>query len=339
MCGIVGYIGDKKAYPILIKGLSRLEYRGYDSAGVAILNSKNELNVFKRQGKVQDLVDFIGKSTTVGRIGIGHTRWATHGLPNDINAHPHVSEDGKISLVHNGIIENYAILKDELIRRGHSFNSETDTEVLVHLIEHIYTKGNVSLTEAVRLALNKVVGAYAIVVISSEEPNKVICAKKSSPLVIGIGIDEYYIASDATPFIEYTKNAKELYSLISMFGDTLEDYDESSNELSISTGVRYYFGESGFWTSFDYAIATISMDDSEDSYDDAEFPKRSAMNFKAGYAISLNDYVSLNPVIGYNVTTQTTKDKGEDKDGDEVDEVIKSGALGVGVSLIVHLGY
>ena len=207
MCGIVGYIGDKKAYPILIKGLSRLEYRGYDSAGIALLNSKNELNVSKRQGKVQDLVDFIGKSPTVGTIGIGHTRWATHGLPNDINAHPHTSEDGKISLVHNGIIENYAILKDELIRRGHSFKSETDTEVLIHLIEHIYTKGNVSLTEAVRLALNKVVGAYAIVVISPEEPNKLICAKKSSPLVIGIGNDEYYIASDATPFIEYTKNA------------------------------------------------------------------------------------------------------------------------------------
>jgi glucosamine--fructose-6-phosphate aminotransferase (isomerizing) len=207
MCGIVGYIGGKKAYPILIKGLSRLEYRGYDSAGVALLTPKNDLNVYKRQGKVQDLVDFVGKSTTVGNVGIGHTRWATHGLPNDINAHPHTSEDGKISLVHNGIIENYAILKDELIRRGHSFKSETDTEVLIHLIEHIYTKGDVSLTEAVRLALNKVVGAYAIVVISPEEPNKLICAKKSSPLVIGIGNDEYYIASDATPFIEYTKNA------------------------------------------------------------------------------------------------------------------------------------
>lgn len=207
MCGIVGYIGNKKAYPILIKGLSRLEYRGYDSAGVALLDSKNELNVYKRQGKVQDLVDFIGDLPTVGSIGIGHTRWATHGLPNDINAHPHTSGDGKITMVHNGIIENYAILKEELIKRGHSFKSETDTEVLIHLIEDIYENADVLLAEAVRLALNKVVGAYAIVVLSNQEPNKLICAKKSSPLVIGIGNDEYYIASDATPFIEYTKNA------------------------------------------------------------------------------------------------------------------------------------
>jgi len=207
MCGIVGYIGDKKAYPILIKGLSRLEYRGYDSAGIALLTPTSDLNIYKRQGKVQNLVDFIGKSTTIGNVGIGHTRWATHGLPNDINAHPHISEDGKIALVHNGIIENYAILKEELIKRGHSFKSETDTEVLIHLIDDIYKNGKVSLAEAVRLALNKVVGAYAIVVVSPEEPNKLICAKKSSPLVIGIGNDEYYIASDATPFIEYTKNA------------------------------------------------------------------------------------------------------------------------------------
>ena len=207
MCGIVGYIGDKKAYPILIKGLSRLEYRGYDSAGIALLTPSSDLNIYKRQGKVQNLVDFIGKSTTIGNVGIGHTRWATHGLPNDINAHPHISEDGKIALVHNGIIENYAILKEELIKRGHSFKSETDTEVLIHLIDDIYKNGKVSLAEAVRLALNKVVGAYAIVVVSPEEPNKLICAKKSSPLVIGIGNDEYYIASDATPFIEYTKNA------------------------------------------------------------------------------------------------------------------------------------
>ena len=207
MCGIVGYIGSKKAHSILIKGLSRLEYRGYDSAGIALLTQENDLNIYKRQGKVQDLVDFIGEETTDGNVGIGHTRWATHGLPNDINAHPHSSGDGKITLVHNGIIENYAILKEELIQRGHSFKSETDTEVLVHLIEDIYENGNVSLAEAVRLALNKVVGAYAIVVISPEEPNKLICAKKSSPLVIGVGNDEYYIASDATPFIEYTKNA------------------------------------------------------------------------------------------------------------------------------------
>jgi len=206
MCGIVGYIGAKKAYPILIKGLSRLEYRGYDSAGVAMLDSKSDLNVYKRQGKVQDLVDFIGDFSTEGNIGIGHTRWATHGLPNDENAHPHTSGDGEIVLVHNGIIENYAILKEELINRGHSFSSETDTEVLIHLIEDIKKNGDVTLEEAVRIALNKVVGAYAIVVISKNSPDKLICAKKSSPLVIGLGEDEYYIASDATPIVEYTKN-------------------------------------------------------------------------------------------------------------------------------------
>ena len=206
MCGIVGYIGDKKAYPILIKGLSRLEYRGYDSAGVALLNSDHEIKVFKRQGKVLDLTDFVGKSNTDGTVGIGHTRWATHGLPNDVNAHPHTSGDGTITLVHNGIIENYAILKKELEKRGHVFKSETDTEVLVHLIEDIKEKSGVPLTEAVRIALNEVHGAYAIVVISTEEPNKIIAAKKSSPLVIGMGEDEYYLAYDATPIVEYTKN-------------------------------------------------------------------------------------------------------------------------------------
>jgi glucosamine--fructose-6-phosphate aminotransferase (isomerizing) len=205
MCGIVGYIGDKKAYPILIKGLSRLEYRGYDSAGIALLNN-GALNVYKKQGKVQDLVDFIGDFNTEGNVGIGHTRWATHGLPNDVNAHPHVSGDGEIALVHNGIIENYAVLKEELIQRGHKFKSETDTEVLIHLIEDIKHKSNVSLEEAVRLALNKVIGAYAIVITSTLEPDKLICAKKSSPLVIGLGENEYYIASDATPIVEYTKN-------------------------------------------------------------------------------------------------------------------------------------
>lgn len=206
MCGIVGYIGDKKAYPILIKGLSRLEYRGYDSAGVALLDKSNEIKVFKRQGKVLDLTEFVGKSDISGTVGIGHTRWATHGEPNDVNAHPHSSGDGTITLVHNGIIENYAILKKELIKRGHTFKSETDTEVLVHLIEDIKEKSGVSLTEAVRIALNEVHGAYAIVVISTEEPNKIIAAKKSSPLVIGMGEDEYYLASDATPIVEYTKN-------------------------------------------------------------------------------------------------------------------------------------
>lgn len=205
MCGIVGYIGNKKAYPILIKGLSRLEYRGYDSAGVALLED-GKLNVFKRQGKVLDLTNFVADNPTNGTVGIGHTRWATHGLPNDINAHPHTSGDGSITLVHNGIIENYDILKKELIKRGHLFKSETDTEVLVHLIEDIKEKSGASLAESVRIALNEVHGAYAIVVISPEEPNKIIAAKKSSPLVIGMGEDEYYLASDATPIIEYTKN-------------------------------------------------------------------------------------------------------------------------------------
>ena len=206
MCGIVGYIGDKKAYPVLIKGLSRLEYRGYDSAGIALLENEDALNIYKRQGKVQDLVDHVADFSTEGRVGIGHTRWATHGLPNDVNAHPHESGDGNIVLVHNGIIENYDIIKKELEKRGHTFNTETDTEVLVHLIEEIKNKANVDIAEAVRMALKEVHGAYAIAVISKENPDTIICARKSSPLVIGIGEDEYYIASDATPIVEYTKN-------------------------------------------------------------------------------------------------------------------------------------
>lgn len=206
MCGIVGYIGDKRSYPVIIKGLSRLEYRGYDSAGVAIMEDPETINIYKRQGKVQDLVDFVDDNPTQGTLGIGHTRWATHGVPNDINAHPHRSGDGKIAMVHNGIIENYAVIKKELIKRGHVFESDTDTEVLVHLIEDIKNKSGVDLTEAVRIALNEVHGAYAIVVISTDEPDKIIAAKKSSPLVVGLGEDEYYLASDATPFVEYTKN-------------------------------------------------------------------------------------------------------------------------------------
>ena len=206
MCGIVGYIGDKKAYPVLIKGLSRLEYRGYDSSGIALLENKDTLNIYKRQGKVQDLVDFIGDLSTEGNLGIGHTRWATHGLPNDVNAHPHFSGDGKIVLVHNGIIENYDIIKKELEKRGHQFKTETDTEVLVHLIEEIKNNSGVAIEEAVRIALKEVHGAYAIAVITKDNPDKIICARKSSPLVIGIGEDEYYVASDATPIVEYTKN-------------------------------------------------------------------------------------------------------------------------------------
>ncbi|MBI3510296.1 MAG: glutamine--fructose-6-phosphate transaminase (isomerizing) [Bacteroidetes bacterium] len=204
MCGIVAYIGNKQAYPILVKGLHRLEYRGYDSAGVAIVNET--LSVYKCKGKVDDLENFSKGKNVSGTIGIGHTRWATHGEPNDVNAHPHFSGSKKTVVIHNGIIENYAPLKEELIKRGHQFDSDTDTEVLIHLIEDIQQRENVSLDEAVRIALNNVIGAYAIVIISQDNPDQIIAAKKSSPLVIGIGTDEFFVASDATPIVEYTKN-------------------------------------------------------------------------------------------------------------------------------------
>ena len=205
MCGIVAYLGQQNAYEIIINGLQRLEYRGYDSAGIA-LHQKGDIHVFKQKGKVKDLQDFIADKNTSSSLGIGHTRWATHGLPNNTNAHPHQSGNKQISLVHNGIIENYAILKQELEQRGHHFLSETDTEVLVHLIEDIQEKSKLSLFEAVRVALSEVVGAYAIVVIDKSNPDQLIAARKSSPLVIGIGEDEYFLASDATPIVEYTKN-------------------------------------------------------------------------------------------------------------------------------------
>ena len=204
MCGIVGYVGPREAYPILIKGLRRLEYRGYDSAGIALLNKT--LKVFKSQGKVADLENRIVNEDLSGNIGMAHTRWATHGEPNDTNAHPHYSESKKLSIIHNGIIENYASLKEELSNRGHSFSSETDTEVLIHLIEDIQNNENVDLFEAVRIALNNVIGAYAIVVMAKDEPDRLIAAKKGSPLVIGIGNKEFFIASDASPIVEYTKN-------------------------------------------------------------------------------------------------------------------------------------
>lgn len=204
MCGIVAYIGKKEAYPIVVKGLKRLEYRGYDSAGVAVLNS-DSLRVFKRSGKVANLEAFAEGKDHSGFAGIGHTRWATHGLPNDVNAHPHSSEDGRIALIHNGIIENYNSLREELTKRGYVFQSQTDTEVLVHLIVEIQKNEKVSLAEAVRLALLNVIGAYAIVVLSQDNPTQLIAARKSSPLVVGIGNDnDFYLASDATPIIEYT---------------------------------------------------------------------------------------------------------------------------------------
>lgn len=204
MCGIVGYIGEREAYPILIKGLQRLEYRGYDSAGVALFNE--DLHVYKKQGKVKDLEEFVGSKDSKGSLGIGHTRWATHGEPNDENAHPHISMSGNIALIHNGIIENYALLKETLMSKGYEFHSETDTEVLVNWIEEIQKQTKTPIAEAVRIALTKVVGAYAIAVIDKKDPSKLIAARKGSPLVVGIGEGEYFVGSDATPIIEYTKN-------------------------------------------------------------------------------------------------------------------------------------
>lgn len=206
MCGIVAYLGTENAYPILIKGLKRLEYRGYDSAGVALLDN-GTFNLYKCKGRVNDLELHVGDQTQAGNVGIGHTRWATHGPPNDVNAHPHLSGDGRIALIHNGIIENYSTLKEELINRGHKFESDTDTEVLAHLIEEVRQNTGLDLFEAVRLSLNEVIGAYALVIIDKENPERLIAAKKSSPLVIGIGENgDFYIGSDATPIVEYTKN-------------------------------------------------------------------------------------------------------------------------------------
>jgi glucosamine--fructose-6-phosphate aminotransferase (isomerizing) len=204
MCGIIGYIGDREAYPVLINGLKRLEYRGYDSAGISIMSKNTQ--IYKCKGKVSDLEDHIKNENVSGNIGVGHTRWATHGEPNDINAHPHASEKGKFIIIHNGIIENYAKLKERLMIRGVKFKSETDTEVLANLIEYIYLKGGVKAEIAVRLALTRVVGAYGLVIMCTDEPDKLIAARKGSPLVIGVGHEEYFLASDATPIVEYTKS-------------------------------------------------------------------------------------------------------------------------------------
>ncbi len=207
MCGIVAYIGHRDAYPIIIKGLHRLEYRGYDSAGIVLYDGK-ELKLSKTKGKVSDLETKAKKEQTLfGTVGMGHTRWATHGVPNDVNSHPHFSNSGKLVIIHNGIIENYEPLKQELIKRGYTFKSDTDTEVLVNLIEEVKKKENCKLGKAVQIALNQVVGAYAIAVIDVEKPDEIIVARLGSPLAIGIGEDEFFIASDATPFIEYTSNA------------------------------------------------------------------------------------------------------------------------------------
>ena len=221
MCGIVAYVGNRRAFPILIKGLQRLEYRGYDSAGVGIISENKSITTYKQAGKVADLLEYISDNDTDGSIGIGHTRWATHGPPNQINSHPHSSSDGQFSLIHNGIIENYASLKKALEGKGYSFKSDTDSEVLMYLIEDVYKNGlkgytgtekdpnwddedNKTLFKAIRIALNEVVGAYAIVVLDQDNPNELYAARKGSPLVIGIGNSEYFIASDASPIIEYT---------------------------------------------------------------------------------------------------------------------------------------
>ena len=206
MCGIVGYVGSKDAYPILIKGLHRLEYRGYDSAGIALINPAGKLNVYKSKGKVTELEHFVEDKDTSGTTGIAHTRWATHGEPNDVNAHPHNSENGSIALIHNGIIENYGVLKAMLAEKGYTFRSETDTEVLVQFIEYLHTENRCTLFEAVQAALNQVIGAYAIAVLDRTNNDEIIAARKSSPLVVGIGEGEYFLASDATPIVEYVKD-------------------------------------------------------------------------------------------------------------------------------------
>lgn len=204
MCGIVGYIGYREAWPIVLKGLKRLEYRGYDSAGIALMNDSGQ-HIYKKAGKVAVLEEYAEDKDKSGTIGMGHTRWATHGVPSDRNSHPHTSNGGKLSIIHNGIIENYATLKEELTSRGHEFKSDTDTEVLIHLIEEIQEIENIDLLEAVRLALQEVNGAYAIVIMDKEHPDRLIAARRGSPMVIGVGAGEYFIASDATPIIEYTK--------------------------------------------------------------------------------------------------------------------------------------
>lgn len=206
MCGIVGYLGEKEACDVLLKGLHRLEYRGYDSAGVALINSSGELNVYKCRGKVSDLEDFLSGKDASGSIGIAHTRWATHGVPDNVNAHPHCSQSGELALIHNGIIENYRVLKDVLIEKGYTFKSQTDSEVLVNLIEYIRTSESCSLVEAVRIALSKVIGAYAIAVIDKNNPDEIIAARQSSPMVIGLGKNEFFLSSDAASILDCTSD-------------------------------------------------------------------------------------------------------------------------------------
>lgn len=239
MCGIVAYLGRRESAPIVLKGLKRLEYRGYDSSGIAIIDPENGLRIFKKKGKVADLENVIRNESFYANIAIGHTRWATHGEPNDVNAHPHTSNSGKLSLVHNGIIENYNSLKQILVNKGYTFQSQTDTEVLVNFIEEIQISGNHSLEEAVRVALKDVVGAYAIVVMEKDNPNQLIGARKGSPLVIGVGKDEFFFASDATPIIEYTKDVVYLDDLeigiVNQDGLVIKNLQNEYQDLDIQT--------------------------------------------------------------------------------------------------------
>ena len=238
MCGIVGYIGKRKAYPILIKGLHRLEYRGYDSAGVAIINEQGQLNVYKAKGKVSELEAFCATKDIDGTIGIAHTRWATHGEPNTVNAHPHYSESERLAIIHNGIIENYAVLKAGLMEQGYTFKSDTDTEVLVQLVEYTQVNQHVDLKTAVQLALQQVVGAYAIAILDKTHPDTLIAARKGSPLVVGIGEDEYFLASDATPIVEYTDQViyieDEEVVCVRMRGLEDEKMSATTNPLTLS---------------------------------------------------------------------------------------------------------
>ncbi len=244
MCGIVGYLGTRQAFPVLMKGLKRLEYRGYDSAGVALLANKGELNVYKTKGKVADLEAYVSDKDISGTVGIAHTRWATHGEPNSTNAHPHISSSGKLAIIHNGIIENYAVLKKYLQGHGVTFRSDTDTEVLIQLVEYIKTTKGSDLLTAVRMTLRMVVGAYAIAILNSEDPNQIIVARKSSPLVIGIGQDEWFVGSDASPIIEYTD--KVIY---------IED-----NEVAVLTRGHNYKIVDIHNIQIDHDIKTIDMD-------------------------------------------------------------------------------
>ncbi|MCE4562980.1 glutamine--fructose-6-phosphate transaminase (isomerizing) [Maribellus sp. CM-23] len=237
MCGIVGYIGNREAFPVLIKGLKQLEYRGYDSAGIALLNGT--LENFKKKGKVADLEEFVAEESRLGNVGIGHTRWATHGEPNDVNAHPHTSMNGIFSLVHNGIIENYAKLKSDLSEHGYVFKSETDTEVLANLIEYFYSQDEGMTSEAaVQMALSKVVGAYGIAVLCTNEKDKIVVARKGSPLVVGLGANEYFIASDASPIAEYTSQViylnDEDIAILQRDGFTLKNVQNNPVSLKIS---------------------------------------------------------------------------------------------------------